>query len=97
MAMRENLIVLVECAALALILKGVREKNPLLLYLGGGAAAFSLYGYLPGRVVILLGLLFGVLYLLLGREDLQANPVWTLAKLTVPAALGFFLVAAPFW
>ncbi|MFS8809124.1 hypothetical protein NW814_01100 [Synechococcus sp. R65.1] len=95
MAMRENLIVLVECAALALILKGVREKNPLLLYLGGGAAAFSLYGYLPGRVVILLGLLFGVLYWLLGREDLQANPVWTLAKLTVPAALGFFLVAAP--
>jgi len=95
MAMRENLIVLVECAALALILKGMREKNPLLLYLGGGAAAFSLYGYLPGRVVILLGLLFGVLYWLLGREDLQANPVWTLAKLTVPAALGFFLVAAP--
>ncbi|ABC99237.1 hypothetical protein SYN65AY6LI_13640 [Synechococcus sp. 65AY6Li] len=100
MAMRENLIVLVECAALALILKGVREKNPLLLYLGGGAAGFSLYGYLPGRVVILLGLLFGGLYLLLGREDLQgenkqANPFWTLAKLTVPAALGFFLVAAP--
>jgi hypothetical protein len=95
MAMRENLIVLVECAALALLLKGVREKNPLLLYLGGGAAAFSLYGYLPGRVVILLGLLFGVLYLLLGREDLrgenkQANPLWVLAKLTVPAALGFF-------
>lgn len=100
MAMRENLIVLVECAALALLLKGVREKNPLLLYLGGGAAAFSLYGYLPGRVVILLGLLFGVLYLLLGREDLrgenkQANPLWVLAKLTVPAALGFFLVAGP--
>jgi len=83
-----------------LLLKGVREKNPLLLYLGGGAAAFSLYGYLPGRVVILLGLLFGVLYLLLGREDLrgenkQANPLWVLAKLTVPAALGFFLVAGP--
>lgn len=100
MAMRENLIVLVECAALALLLKGVREKNPLLLYLGGGAAGFSLYGYLPGRVVILLGLLFGVLYLLLGREDLrgenkQANPLWVLAKLTVPAALGFFLVAGP--
>jgi hypothetical protein len=98
MAMRENLIVLVECAALALILKGVREKNPLLLYLGGGAAGFSLYGYLPGRVVILLGLLFGVLYLLLGQADLkdgQANPVWALAKLTVPAALGFFLVAGP--
>ncbi len=100
MAMRENLIVLVECAALALILKGVREKNLLLLYLGGAAAGFSLYGYLPGRVVILLGLLFGGLYLLLGQadlkgEDAQANPVWALAKLTVPAALGFFLMAAP--
>ncbi|MEN9223581.1 MAG: glycosyltransferase family 39 protein, partial [Thermostichus sp. BF3_bins_97] len=100
MAMRENLIVLVECAALALLLKGVREKNPLLLYLGGAAAGFSLYGYLPGRVVILLGLLFGGMYLLLGREDLkggdpQANPLWALAKLTVPAALGFFLMAAP--
>ncbi|HIK20660.1 MAG TPA: glycosyltransferase family 39 protein [Synechococcus sp. M44_DOE_062] len=100
MAMRENLIVLVECAALALILKGVREKNPLLLYLGGGAAGFSLYGYLPGRVVILLGLLFGVLYLLLGQADLKgeeggSHPVWALAKLTVPAALGFFLVAGP--
>ncbi|MEN9224171.1 MAG: glycosyltransferase family 39 protein [Thermostichus sp. HHBFW_bins_43] len=100
MAMRENLIVLVECAALALLLKGVREKNPLLLYLGGAAAGFSLYGYLPGRVVILLGLLFGGMYLLLGREDLkggdpQANPLWALAKLTLPAALGFFLMAAP--
>ncbi|MCF2970887.1 glycosyltransferase family 39 protein [Synechococcus sp. Nb3U1] len=100
MAMRENLIVLVECAALGLILKGVREKNPLLLYLGGAAAGFSLYGYLPGRVVILLGLLFGGMYLLLGREDLkggdpQENPFWALTKLTVPAALGFFLMAAP--
>ncbi|MGQ9837980.1 MAG: glycosyltransferase family 39 protein [Cyanobacteriota bacterium] len=108
MAMRENLIVLVECAALAFILKGVREKNPLLLYLGGAAAGFSLYGYLPGRVVILLGLLFGGMYLLLGQEDLKAgqglthkaadaraNPFWVLAKLTVVAALGFFLMAAP--
>ncbi|MEN9232355.1 MAG: hypothetical protein Q6L68_15765, partial [Thermostichus sp. DG02_5_bins_236] len=80
--------------------KGVREKNPLLLYLGGAAAGFSLYGYLPGRVVILLGLLFGGMYWLLGRADLkagdpQANPFWVLAKLTVPAALGFFLMAAP--
>jgi 4-amino-4-deoxy-L-arabinose transferase-like glycosyltransferase len=36
MAMRENLIVLVECAALALILKGVREKNPCFCIWGEG-------------------------------------------------------------
>jgi hypothetical protein len=92
MAMRENTAVLIEVAALALLLRGLRHDHSLSTFLGGVVAGLGFYVYYPGRFTIVLWAAFlGVLALAFGR----VVTVGRVARLGAIAATGVVLVATP--
>lgn len=52
MALRDNQPVLIEAAALALMISGVRRRDPANLFLGGAVAALGVYSYFSGRLIM---------------------------------------------
>jgi 4-amino-4-deoxy-L-arabinose transferase-like glycosyltransferase len=90
MAMRENTPVLVEVAALALLLYGLRRRHLFATYAGGVLAGIGYYVHFPGRMVFPLWIVFLVVLALAYRRQL---PV---ARLGAVAIAGFALVAVPY-
>jgi hypothetical protein len=89
MAMRENTPVLVEVAALALLLHGLRRKNLFATFCGGALAGIGWYVHFPGRMIFLVWLAFVVV--LAAAYRLPGT-----LRLGGVATAGFALVAAPY-
>jgi hypothetical protein len=89
MAMRENTPVLVEVAALALLLYGLRRKNLFATFCGGGLAGIGWYVHFPGRMIFLVWLIFVVVLAVAYRPPRTV-------RLGAVATAGFLLVAAPY-
>ena len=89
MAMRENTPVLVEVAALALLLFGLRRRNLFATFLGGALAGIGFYVHFPGRMI------FPVWAVFLLVLALTARPAW-LGRLAAVATAAFVLVAVPY-
>jgi hypothetical protein len=89
MAMRENTPVLVEVAALALLLYGLRRKNLFATFLGGAVAGLGYYVHFPGRMIFPLWVVFLVVLAVVYRPP-------RLLRLGAVAISGFVLVALPY-
>ena len=89
MAMRENTPVLVEVAALALLLYGLRRRNLFATLLGGAVAGLGYYVHFPGRMIFPLWVLFLVVLAVVYRPP-------RLLRLGAVAISGFVLVALPY-
>ena len=92
MAMRENTAVLIEVAALALLLRGLRHGHPLSTFLGGVVAGLGFYVYYPARFTIVLWAAVPARRRARGRRML---PRQARARLGAVAATGFVLAATP--
>jgi hypothetical protein len=92
MAMRENTAVLIEVAAFALLLRGLRHGHLLSTFLGGVVAGLGFYVYYPARFTIAL---WAAVLLGLALFSRRVLPVERLARLGAVAATGFVLVATP--
>jgi hypothetical protein len=93
MAMRENTPVLVEVAALALLLFGLRRSHPFATFCGGVLGGLGYYVHFPGRMVFPVWLIFLVVLALAYRGSLGLRRIATLGSI---ATAGFVLVAAPY-
>ena len=93
MAMRENTPVLVEVAALALLLFGLRRRNLFASLCGGALAGLGYYVHFPGRMVFPVWVVFLVVLALVYRHSLGLR---SLGKLAAVATAGFVLVAGPY-
>jgi Dolichyl-phosphate-mannose-protein mannosyltransferase len=89
MAMRENTPVLVEVAALALLLYGSRRRNLFATFVGGALAGIGFYVHFPGRLIFPL---WGVFLVFIAAVYRPAR----LGRLAAVATTGFVLVAAPY-
>ena len=89
MAMRENTPVLVEVAALALLLFGLRRRNLFATFAGGALAGIGFYVHFPGRMIFPLWVVFLVVLAVVYRPP-------QLRRLAAVATAGFVLVAAPY-
>ena len=92
LAMRDNTPVLIEVAALALLVRGLRRDDPLLTFFGGLVAGFGFYTYFPGRIVIVLWLAF---LGLLGLRYRARFPIRKLIAVGGIAVLGCAVIAGP--
>jgi hypothetical protein len=92
LAMRENTALLAEAVALALLIGGLRHDNAFLTYLGGIAAGLGFYVYHPGRVAIVLWVLFLVTLAALYRDR---YPLGRLGKAAAISGIAFVLMAGP--
>jgi 4-amino-4-deoxy-L-arabinose transferase-like glycosyltransferase len=92
MAMRENTAVLIEVAALALLVRGLRHGHPLSTFLGGIVAGLGFYVYYPARFTVVVWAAFLVGLALFSRNVV---PLRRLARLGAVAAAGFVLAATP--
>jgi 4-amino-4-deoxy-L-arabinose transferase-like glycosyltransferase len=90
MAMRENTPVLVEVAALALLLYGLRKRHVFATFAGGVLAGIGYYVHFPGRMVFPLWIGFLVVLALVYRRRVAV------ARVGAVALAGFALVAAPY-
>ena len=91
-AMRENTAVLIEVAALALLLAGLRYDHALATFAGGFVAGLGWYVYQPGRATFALWVAFLVCLALFFRQR------FPLPRLLAPGAIalaGFALMAGP--
>jgi hypothetical protein len=89
MAMRENTPVLVEVAALALLLFGLRRRNVFATFAGGALAGIGFYVHFPGRMIFPLWVVFLLVLAVVYRPP-------QLRRLAAIATAGFVLVAAPY-
>jgi hypothetical protein len=90
MAMRENTPVLIEVAALALLLYGLRKRHLFATFAGGALAGLGYYVHFPGRMVFPLWIVFLVFLALVYRRRV---PV---VQFGAVALSGFVLVAIPY-
>jgi hypothetical protein len=93
MAMRENTVVLVEVAALALLLLGLRRSHPFATFCGGVLAGIGYYVHFPGRMVFPL---WAVFLLVLAVAYRRGTGLRRIAGLGAVATAGFVLVASPY-
>jgi hypothetical protein len=93
MAMRENTPVLVEVAALALLLFGLRRNHLFSTFCGGVLAGIGYYVHFPGRMVFPVWLVFLAVLAVAYRRSLPLRRTATLGAI---ATVGFVLVAAPY-
>ncbi len=92
LAMRENTSVLVEVAAFALLVWGLRNHHALATFAGGFVAGLGFYVYVPGRAVFPVWAFFLILLAFLYRDRF---PLRKLAQLGAIALAGFALMAGP--
>jgi len=92
MATRENADVFIEITALFFLFIAFRRNSLFFSFLGGAVAGLSLYSYFPGRMTIMLWLLFLVFLAIFLRSKIRLA---MLTRLGIVSLLGFILVAAP--
>lgn len=92
MAMRDNIALLVELAAFALLLRGLQTRSFFKTFLGGAVAGLTPYQYFPGRITAPLWGLFMLLCLMFFRKEISLKTFFLFA---VTAASGFMLIAGP--
>jgi hypothetical protein len=93
MAMRENTVVLVEVAALTLLLLGLRRNHLFATFAGGVLAGIGYYVHFPGRMVFPVWVVFLLVLALAYRRTIGVGRLATLGAI---ASAGFVLVAAPY-
>ncbi len=91
MAMRDNTGLLIEVAALTVLLIGLQRKCQFYTFLGGLIAGLSFYVYYPGRITIIAWFAFLAMTALFIRKTSFRE----LTKLGIIALLGFAMVANP--
>ena len=92
LAMRENTAVAAEVVALALLLRGFRQRHLFSTFLGGIAAGLGFYVYHPGRAAFVLWAVF------LGLLALFYRPMFPLRRIAsfgAAALAGLVLVTGP--
>jgi hypothetical protein len=92
MALRENTSVLLEVAALALLLRGARHDQRLASFLGGVVAGAGFYVYYPARFTIVIWGVFLVALAVFGRSTVSVR---RLGRGAIATVVGFVLVATP--
>lgn len=92
MAMRENLPALVEVAAMALLLLGLRKQHRFATFVGGAVAGLSFYVHPSGRMIFPLWIVFLIVLALAYRRQLGLGSIMRLGAISVA---GFALVAGP--
>jgi hypothetical protein len=92
LAMRENTAVAAEVVALALLLRGFRQRHLFSTYLGGIAAGIGFYAYHPGRAAFFLWAVFLGLLALFYR---RMFPLRRIATFGAAALAGVVIVAGP--
>jgi Dolichyl-phosphate-mannose-protein mannosyltransferase len=92
LAMRENTALLVEVAALTLLLLGLRHDHRFATFCGGILAGLGYYVYYPGRVVFPLWVLFLIGLALWYRSSFPLRNLGTAGAIAVA---GFVLTAGP--
>ncbi len=92
MAMRDNIPLFLELIALFFLMRGYQKKAQLETYIGSVFAGLAFYNYFPGRIIIVLYILFALQYLLFYgfKDDFYAR-----VKLLMVAAVGFILTVSP--
>ena len=90
MAMRDNSGLLLELAALTLLLYGLRRKSRFLSFLGGALAGLTFYVYYPARITIFL---WGLsLLILLFMKKISWRSALNIGAVNL---LGFIIAASP--
>lgn len=92
LAMRENTSIFVEVIALALLLWGLRNRNPLVTFWGGVIAGLAFYVYFPSRATFPLWIAFLVVLGVVFRREF---PVKRIAVFAATGLAGLVLMAAP--
>jgi hypothetical protein len=92
LAMRENTAVAAEVVALALLLRGFRQRHLFSTFLGGVAAGIGFYAYHPGRAAFVLWAVFLGLLALFYRHMF---PFRRIATFGATALAGLVIVAGP--
>lgn len=92
MGMRDNSGLVFELLALTLLLHGYKQRNYVATFLGGMATGFGWYTYYPGRVSIVIWLVFLMTLIVIKRRK---TAVIDLLKLALVACLGWLMVTAP--
>ena len=92
LAQWDNLSLLTELAALIVLVAALRRGSLFIAVLGGFLAGLSFYVYLPGRITIVIWLLYmGVCWLL--RRDPHGRRL--IVRVGVASTVSFLMVAAP--
>jgi hypothetical protein len=92
LAMRENTAVAAEVVALALLLRGFRQRHLFSTYLGGIAAGVGFFAYHPGRAAFFLWAVFLGLLAVFYR---RMFPLRRIATFGAAALAGLVIVAGP--
>lgn len=93
MAMRENLPVLVELVAFALLLLGLRKQNRFATFVGGAVAGLGFYVHFSGRMIFPLWIVFLAVLALAYRRQLGLGSI---LRVGAVSAAAFALVATPY-
>jgi len=91
-ALWDNSALLFELIALAFLIQGLRTRSPLIAFIGGVAAGFGFYLYLPARVTVILWVLMLACLGLISRRKIEVR---RLLLLTASSVAGCTLVAIP--
>ena len=92
LAQWDNLSLFAELAALIVLVAALRRGSHFIAVLGGFLAGLSFYVYLPGRITIVIWLLYlGVCWLL--RRDTQGRRL--ILRVAVASSISFLMVATP--
>ncbi|HEY3198480.1 MAG TPA: glycosyltransferase family 39 protein [Nitrospirales bacterium] len=91
MAMRENMCVLVELAAVTLSIRGLQQQHTGKLFAGGAVMGLGVYTYFSARIIPLVW--FG--FLTLAYRPYQKDRFLRFLKLAAPTIAGFAISAGP--
>ncbi|MGH2618988.1 MAG: glycosyltransferase family 39 protein, partial [Anaerolineales bacterium] len=92
LAQWDNLSLLAELAALIVLVAALRRGSLFIAVLGGFLAGLSFYVYLPGRITIVIWLLYlGLCWLL--RRDPQGRRL--IVRVGVASSISFLMIATP--
>lgn len=94
MGMRDNIALLCVVTALIFLIHGLQSGSKLATFTGGAIAGFAFYGYMPGRVTIVIWTFFIIALLVLGKRVIERSRVY---PLTLPAVCGFVLMILPLY
>jgi tetratricopeptide (TPR) repeat protein len=92
LAFRDNVSLLLELPALALLFRGLTANSLLCTFLGASLAGLEWYGYFPGRITAPLSLLYLAVLYILQRRRFSG---WHLLKHATVYAFAFTITVSP--
>ena len=92
MALWDNSALLIEVAALAILIQALRSRSALLAFIGGVAAGVGFYFYIPARVTVVLWALLVICLALFFRRRIEIK---LLVAMVAASAAGCILTITP--